>query len=523
MKKLHSLHYWPLFGLLIGLIGYQLTNINLGHFWDESWVYAPAIRSMANAVPSILPDALQLGLSRGHPLLFQFLGGVWMKIFGLSNASAHSFALVISCSIIAIIYVQFYNWKGLGAAISASLLIAIQPIFIAQSASLYPEMLMSFGFMLALIGYSRNKIGLFVVGLCVAIYSKETAVVFYASFFLWDVGRIIIGDQGWKCLIKYGIPLLVLLSHPILLYLYHGWFLYPEHTGYITYELADIKYNLRKIFRFLFESQNRGWIAYPAMIIAALSLKLKKFWMNALLVVLGFCAYKLLIWHWQMPDVLYPIVMLILCVGFMVFWYFTSRDRKITSLHHFIGIGYITIIGFILFSAMNFYTPRYMLSMVILLGAMVGLIVWNVEQLPKWSKYVIIVGFSIVSLQSLLSEKSVGELNLGLYDDLRLQGKMVDWMIENADRDDIVCSNFVTTNYLINEYAGYVNNDNFMICWFPNICDDCYDAEYIIYTKTTDCSGPETSSLVDYTLVYADTLGESTVAIYHKPELIPEL
>jgi hypothetical protein len=61
-------------------------------FWDEAWGYAPALKSMAQAGPSLLPGSISTDLSRGHPLLFHFLGGVWIKIFGETNLSLHAYA-----------------------------------------------------------------------------------------------------------------------------------------------------------------------------------------------------------------------------------------------------------------------------------------------------------------------------------------------------------------------------------------------------------------------------------------------
>ena len=93
------------FTLLFGLIIYKLKFLNLPFFWDESWVYAPSLRMMHDNGPSMMPNIIPIEYSRGHPLLFHFLGGVWLKIFGTSLISFHSFALFISVLVIIAFFV----------------------------------------------------------------------------------------------------------------------------------------------------------------------------------------------------------------------------------------------------------------------------------------------------------------------------------------------------------------------------------------------------------------------------------
>jgi 4-amino-4-deoxy-L-arabinose transferase-like glycosyltransferase len=503
--------------MVVCLVAYQLTNINLGHFWDEAWVYAPAIRSMSQGIPSILPDAIPVDLSRGHPLLFQFLGGIWMKLFGISNASAHLFALLISCTLLSATYFLTRKSFGRGAAFAAILFMVSQPIFLAQSSMLYPEMLMSLGFLISLFAYVQKRNVLFALGLGVAIYSKESALVFIVAFLLWDVARIIVKDQKIWELKKFLIPVLVLASHPILLYLYHGWFLYPEHTTYINFDFKDIKFNMRSVFRFVFEKQGRGWVFYSIIVLGVMGLRLKQIWWNLLLIAVGFAAYKVFVWKWGVPDPLYVIIMLVAVVGPLVLWFFVRTEKEIKPEHHFIGIGFITVVGFILFSSMNFYTPRYMLVIVLLICSMGGIILWKMRLLPDWSKLLLTFVGASFSMYFVITEQNSGEINLGLYDDLRVQQNMVSWMVNDAGRDDLVCTNFVTANYLCNEYSGYVTSENFMFRWFPDICADCQDAEYIIYTRTSGgCKEPDQQLLAEqgYSKVFADTIGASYAVIW---------
>jgi len=506
---------WELVAIVAVFLLFHLPKLAFPHFWDEAWVYAPAIRSMAGKGPSLLPDAISLDLTRGHPLLFQFMGGLWMKVFGISNTSAHAFALSLTLLLLVVLYMLVRQYHGRGAALAATLFVAAQPMFVALSAMLYPEVLLSLGLLLAIFGSAYNRTILFVTGLSVALYAKESALVFFVAFLAWDVLRILVLKDSWRLLLKFIVPALVLISHPLLLYIYHGWFLYPEHTSLITTNLGDIMYRLRMILDFVFQQQYRGWLLYPLMVLGVLSLRLKHFWVKPVLLVLGFVAYKVLFVRWVIPEPLFPLVVAIACVAPPVLWFYMRGDKKITPVHHFFALGYLVITGFILFSAMNFYTPRYMLNTVTLACVMGAILLWR-SFLPRWAKIAVTAAGVMIPLYATYSLREVGELTLGVYDDMKVQQGMVEWMVDNALREDTVCTNFVTSVYLRDEYAGYVNHDNYFIAPFQNVCSSECNGKYIIYTATTSFCEEFQHDLSGYRKVYSDTINQSFATVFRR-------
>ena len=60
---------------------FKLPHLSLPYYSDEAWSYIPAIHMMETNGLSMLPDALPPDVSRGHPLLFYFLGALWMRVF----------------------------------------------------------------------------------------------------------------------------------------------------------------------------------------------------------------------------------------------------------------------------------------------------------------------------------------------------------------------------------------------------------------------------------------------------------
>ena len=75
-----NIHLITVILAIIAFIIYKMPHLSLPYYWDEAWVYGPAVRLMEQTGLSLLPDALPVYYSRGHPLLFHFLGASWIKI-----------------------------------------------------------------------------------------------------------------------------------------------------------------------------------------------------------------------------------------------------------------------------------------------------------------------------------------------------------------------------------------------------------------------------------------------------------
>ena len=131
-----------------------------------------------------------------------------MKLFGASNISAHTYALAISVSLLIILYSLAKKLFGASVALTTALIVMAQPMFMTQSAMLYPEMLMALGLIVALSGYLQNKTWLYYIGMFIAIYSKESALVFFVAFLGWDVVRVLTRESASKTLVKHAWPAL---------------------------------------------------------------------------------------------------------------------------------------------------------------------------------------------------------------------------------------------------------------------------------------------------------------------------
>ena len=165
-----------------------LSQSYLPHFWDEAWVYSPAIKSMAGGDLSIFPNAIPLELSRGHPLLYHFLAATWVKLLGESNLVLHAFAIALSIlTLLAVFSLVESVLKNRWVAVSTVLLVMSQPMFITQSFMVYPEMLLTLTLILALIFYYHEKVRLFQLCLVGLFLTKESGLVYVLAFITVDL------------------------------------------------------------------------------------------------------------------------------------------------------------------------------------------------------------------------------------------------------------------------------------------------------------------------------------------------
>ena len=113
-KTLNPKIYHALLGVLIAaFVLLKLEALTLPFFWDEAWVYLPAIRTMAEQGPSIMPGSIDADLYTGHPLLFYFMASTWIKMWGYSLPIAHSFPLLISIGlIVSAVFIIRSNFKS---------------------------------------------------------------------------------------------------------------------------------------------------------------------------------------------------------------------------------------------------------------------------------------------------------------------------------------------------------------------------------------------------------------------------
>ncbi len=396
---------------LLAFIAIKWSHLNVSYFWDESWVYAPAIQHMADAGSSILPGKVDLYLTRGHPLLFHFLGGVWLSIFGKSFVAAHSFALFLSILFSVGLYYMLLKVWDAKIAFYTSAIFLFQLVFIAQSSMVLPEVLVAALSILTIYAFIMRQWSWYILWGCLLLLTKETGIIGILACNSYVVLSLVFGKSTWKELIYSCIPYISFILFLVFQKIEYGWFLYPDHVSMMEFKPEVIFEKIKSIFTFLFIGQARAIFF-------------------AIAIVLSLLSYD----HIKYSQL--------------------SRIQKRFS----ICFG-IFIIGYIVFSALNFLTLRYLLVLLplFILGAVV-LISCSTEGLKKLDHFVL--GIAIVFFAVQHEQRSPAlDINLSYLDYCPLHQELVQYLEEENIYDQFIYTDFLNETALKEPYAGYRTND----------------------------------------------------------------
>ncbi len=436
-KDLNSYDYAFLVSML-GFILFKASHLNIPFFWDESWVYGPAIQIMADDGPGLLPSAMHEWISRGHPLLFHFLGGSWITIFGKSLISIHLFPLTFSIAFLTGIYLYGRNRYAPSIGFTAFLFILIQPAFLAQSAMVLPEVMLALWVFASVASYLSQKKSAYVVFATFALYTKESALVFVLGIILWEFLQILmISTRRSNFFSEIGrslyllLPLVLIALFFVVQYFQKGWFFYPEHTGMIDLSSYQVKHKLGIYFEYLF-------------------------FKNGNLVIS---------------------LLLVISLG-----YIAVRKRSFYQKHgkELLFLFYL-IVAFSIFSAINFFTSRYLMSVFPFFTLMVALSLHGIkpQRWMQYSSYAIIVAISL-SFSLLPSKSHQGDTNMGYLDGIKVHQAAIDYLVENDFQDRKIYTHFLMINQLKNYRCRYLEKDEV----FPEVHNNLSESiDLIVYSS----------------------------------------
>ncbi|MFZ4797649.1 MAG: ArnT family glycosyltransferase [Bacteroidia bacterium] len=442
-------YHWLLLLLIIGLFFLKLEALSLPFFWDEAWSYLPAIRVMAEQGPSLLPGSIDTELYRGHPMLFYFLSSLWIKTFGYSLPIAHLFSLFISIILLVSVYFITYNWtNSFFAAFLATLLLFIQPIFLAQSTFLLSEILLGLLFIWSFYFYFKKQWIGFGIALVAALLTKESAYCLIPAFVIisaveWSFKRI-----DTKAFFKNisVISLLFLIGFSFFIYqkIIFGWFFFPLHTGMIDFN--EIGNKMDGSFLILFITQGRNIIFLITIILSIIS---------------------------------YVII-----------------RNKLSKDHQLILISFLIItIGFALFASINFFSTRYLFAVIPLLLIGCTLVISSISK-PFYHisiiTIVIVIGF--FNIKRSLNSASFGDTELSYTRLLKVQVEMVDYL-KKSDFKEQIYTPFLMFCMLDNPHDGFIDKK------FANLGINVNDTNNVYFLNVSNEKLNELDSLKQHNKV----------------------
>lgn len=231
----------------------KLPHLSYPFYWDESWVYAPAIHTMYRSGVSLLPDALPTDLSRGHPLLFPAMHAAWMHIAGTSHAALHGLSLAIALALVIAVFVVMGRRFGYETALIAALLLLCTHEFFIASTFIFNDILLALLSFLALHLVTSRRYWPAAIVFTAAVLVKESGWALWAA--TCAAMLVCSGDHRLALRQKSIVVLLPLAAIVAFLALQKhmlGWYLYPSHTSSINLTLPGTLAHLQASMRAMF-------------------------------------------------------------------------------------------------------------------------------------------------------------------------------------------------------------------------------------------------------------------------------
>lgn len=427
-------HPWLLL-LLSGVLTVviKFPHLSLPYFFDETYSYYRAILEMADVGPTMLPGAIPIIISKGHPLFFYFLGSSWMKfIAGDSILLMRLFPLLISLGALYVFHRFAKRHTNLLLANISVVLLSLQPLFLGQASLVLPEILLFLLFMLSFDSYLSGQYGWYALFGSLVLLTKETGAVFIMIFglaYLFENYRSWHSKVFWQNLLLMAVPVLTYATFLILHYFAYGVYFYEEHLGYITIDTNKVLYKFNSSVWMLLLAQGRNFIFYTA--IAALLI---------LLVRKKKIEYKRL---------------LILC--------------------------FTLIIAFMTFSILNFYVYRYIFPV---LGISLLALLALIQQIKLKNQAVnmaYVICMISVSAYYSATKRGQSDADLGYIQFLIVHQQMVHYCEQQGWYDKEISGGYNMVMSLRDRYAHYLTSDkNFKTHHLPGI----HNRDIVIYDST---------------------------------------
>ena len=413
------------------LLVVQLPNLSLPYFWDEAWSYIKAITKMSEVGPSLLPGRVPIEYSKGHPQFFYFLASTWMNLWGGSIVAMRILSLIISICLLLTVYFgleKIANWQS---AITGATLVSVQSMFLAQSILVLPEVLVSLLFVFSFFLFvSRNYLG-YALSCILMVQTKETTIVLALVFGLFYLFRL--SDQAerskfrWQHLIALLSPGLIYLLFLVLHKHAFGVAFNSDHLDYFSTDIGSIIAKTKSALAHIFVHSGR-----TALTVIAFATITVAFFRN---------------------DV---------------------SMRPVT-------LALIAIVFHILFSVLNFFSPRYGL-VAILAFITVFAYLWGQFKLNPYIRSVVIIALSIVCLGKSLTKKNNLDTTLGYIETVKVFQDIVNYCEDNQLQDEAFAVSFNMTYNLSDRAMGYIRGEKD----FSNIRDWNHykDAKYFIFESS---------------------------------------
>ncbi|GAA4468043.1 hypothetical protein GCM10023093_24910 [Nemorincola caseinilytica] len=451
--------------MLCVFVALKIPHLSHPYYWDESWPYATAIKALHDHGISLMPNAIDPEISRGHPLFFHALGAAWMKVFGPSHVSMHSFALVISLLFLWLVYEAGLRLFNMRVAVMALVLVASQELFFVQSSMVLLEMLVALLGFAAMYYYVRARYVLASLCLAMLFYTKESGLIVGFVLGIDALTGLWRGREHRKDTIArilcVGIPTVLAGVFFLLNKLLHGWYIFPFYASIMErrWDVLWYRFHIGCVSDELYTSYKYIYYLLLAILATITAIRYRKwrYLSILLLVVLVFYMVNDMRTGRLMPSVPFFIVFSA-SWGFVV-WQYAHRSvfAQMQQRRMLVLTGGL-VFCFMLYSTFNYYTYRYMLlSIIPMLFIAAALFDHFAGMLHRSVYYLCFVVFGITSYVAYSTNEGFGDDDLGAYDGMDVQQHVVDVLEKGGYYDSNVgTASFVSRQHLLDPATGYL-------------------------------------------------------------------
>jgi hypothetical protein len=255
--------FWRIFPLIfVAILAMHAPLLRLPFFWDEAGFYVPAAYDLAHAHTLIA----QTTIDTGHPPLPAAYLALWFTLSGWKPAVARIAMLLLAAFALTNVFLLARKLTRTSVAVATTIATAVYPIFFVQSSLAHADLAAAAFTLWGIRLYAERRVWPSQVAFCLAVLSKETAIITPLVLLLWELLQ---RGQEMRGRIERAAINLVPMA-PLLL-----WLLYHHHvTGRFLGNAEFYQYNVAQTLnplRFLLAFIQRLWHLFGAMNMLALT------------------------------------------------------------------------------------------------------------------------------------------------------------------------------------------------------------------------------------------------------------
>lgn len=479
---------WLFWLLLLAFIVAKIPHLHYGFYWDKSWVYGHAIHLMHQHGPSLLPGAIPLDYSRGHPLLYHALCAEWMNIFGSSLVAMHSFALCLAALTAIAAYEVLLTLFNRTTAIIAVALLLSEPHFFAESSFLLTDVPIALLSLTGIFYYTRQRYILAGIAFAMLVLIKESAWV----IFLLVTADILIGllNKKWpqrsfnKKLISLVLPGIALATFFLAQRNFYGWILYPGHTSAINLDVDNTLANLQAAAKSIFSEEGNIYRYLLISLLLTIAIIRSRKWKRLLWLLYAAVVYVCICISSSKDAVFY------IFLGFSALAFsrlFTRQQLNFNEVQmRFIRLLAAFTLLYIAFCCVNFYETRYLLPVIIFISVLFLAIV-TAHILRHLSIHATIASvIALIAIGTIVINTTSVEMSA--YRRMDVQQHLVDYFEQNNFYNEhISCKTFFGHIHLTDPNTGFLRHNK----PFTHVTDTMNSQTRLVIYDNIDSGRPE--------------------------------